>query len=53
VLRPPDDRIRIDTRVSPRLRDAIVAGAQAQQITIDKWMRLVARDALRAQGIPQ
>jgi hypothetical protein len=48
-----DDRIRIDTRVSPKLRDAIVAGAQARQITVDKWMRLAVRDALRQQGIPQ
>ena len=48
-----DDRIRIDTRVSPKLRDAIVQGAQARNITVDAWMRLAARDALRAQGIPQ
>jgi hypothetical protein len=48
-----DDRILVNTRVSPKLRDAIVQGAQARQITIDAWLRLAARDALRAQGIPQ
>jgi hypothetical protein len=50
---PDDDRVVLTTRLLPKLLDAIGRGARAKDMSLSTWMRLAARDALRAQGIPQ